>query len=187
MTTVKQTECLNGVDVARLKGTLAAIRRDETLASFQFRLTNRWQGGSHNQSGIRGFYGTQQQHEHPHPFSLDNDEPEVLLGDDEFPNPVEYLLHALAGCVTTTMVCHAASRGIEIESIESTLEGDIDLRGFLGLSDEVPRGFKQIRVTMRVKSDAPPDKLAELAKFSPVFSTITRATPVSVNVEPAAE
>src|SRR5690606_32218506 len=100
------------------------------------------------------------------------------------PNPAEHLLSALAGCVTTTMAMHAAARGIDIESISSEVEGDIDVRGFLGLSEEVPRGFKAIRVTMRVKSTAPVELLAGLAQFSPVFNTITHGAAVELQVLP---
>ena len=116
---------------------------------------------------------------------MDADEPSVLLGKDMGANPVEYVLHALAACLTTSMVYHAAERGIRIEALESTLEGDIDILGFLGLSATVRKGYQGIRVTMRVKSNAPAEKLAALSQFSPVYDTISNPVPVTVNVEKA--
>jgi len=107
----------------------------------------------------------------------------VRLGKDHGPNPVEYVLHALAACLTTFMVYHAAARGIRIEALESTLEGDIDILGFLGLSHTVRKGYQAIRVTMRVKSDAPTEKLAAFCRFSPVYDTISNPVPVTLNVE----
>lgn len=90
---------------------------------------------------------------------FDADEPPLLLGKDHAANPAEYVLHALVACLTTSLVYHAAARGIRIESVESTLEGDLDLQGFLGLSDQVRRGYKDIRVNFVVKSDAGPEQL----------------------------
>lgn len=178
-----QQQSVNGVDVAGLKQTISAVRQQPALANFHFRATNRWLGGSRNRSTIRGFYGAGKEDDtRTEPFVLDNDEPQVLLGADRAANPVEYLLHALAGCVTTTMAMHAAARGITIESVESELEGDIDIQGFLGLSKDVPRGYGNIRVTMRVKSDGDERTLAALAQYSPVFNTITSPTPVELRI-----
>lgn len=166
-----------------MKQTISAVRQQPALANFHFRATNRWLGGSRNRSTIRGFYGAGKEDDtRTEPFVLDNDEPQVLLGEDRAANPVEYLLHALAGCVTTTMAMHAAARGITIESVESELEGDIDIQGFLGLSKDVPRGYGNIRVTMRVKSDGDERTLAALAQYSPVFNTITSPTPVELRI-----
>ncbi len=185
MTTTKVEPTVNGVEVAQLKQIVKDVRDEPSLGRSRFRVSNRWRGGSRNRSRIAGFFGAGQENDHPEPFTLDCDEPPVLLGDDQAPNPVEYLLHALAGCVTTSLAYHAAARGIRIAAIESTVEGDLDMRGFLGLTDEVPRGFQNIRVTFRVESDAPPDKLTELAKFSPVLNTVAAATPIHVAIEKA--
>ena len=118
---------------------------------------------------------------------LGADEPPVLLGRDSAPNPVEYLLHALAACVTTSMVYHAAAKGIRIEEVRSRVEGDIDLHGFLGLDANVPRGYKNIRIVFQIKADVPMDQLEEVVMlgpgFSPVFDTITRAVNVEVALE----
>jgi uncharacterized OsmC-like protein len=178
-----QTIIRNGVDVFALKQTIGAIQEQPELAKFKFRSTNKWVDGGINRSTIEGFYGTKQEHAHKKSFVFQADEPEVLLGKDKGANPVEYLLVALSACVTTGMVYHAAVRGIHIESLESSLEGDIDLRGFLGLSDEVPRGYQNIRITMKVKSNAPAKQLEELAEFSPVLGTVTKPVAVNLKVE----
>lgn len=174
----------NGVDVTALFETLDAIRNDAGLAEFRFRADNKWIDGGHNRSEIQGFFGCHAEDEtRAKPFVMDADEPPVLLGRDAGANPVEYLLHSLASCMTTSMVYHAASRGIEIEMLESKLEGDIDLRGFLGLSNEVRKGYRAIRVSFRVKSKAAVSTLKELAKFSPVYDVVSNSLPVEVRVE----
>ena len=114
---------------------------------------------------------------------MDNAEPPVLLGQDEGANPVEYVLHALAGCMTTTMVYHAAARGITIESVETELEGDLDLHGFLRIDDTVRNGYENVRVKFKVKSDASPEQLEDLAKISPVFDIVSNPVPVAVSIE----
>jgi uncharacterized OsmC-like protein len=140
---------------------------------------------NHNRTTVTGFYGAKQEIAHKKSFEMDADEPAILAGGDEGANPVEHLLHALASCVTTSMVAHAAVRGIHVEEVESELEGDIDLRGFLGLDDDVPRGYTDIRVKFKVKTD--PDnmkRLQELAEYSPVFNTITQGARVDIQVQP---
>ena len=132
---------------------------------------------------IEGFHGacTEVKHESG-PFRLMNAEPPVLLGGGAAPNPVEFILHALAGCLTTTMVYHAAARGIDIRSIKTTLEGDLDLHGFLGLDETVRKGYKIIRATMHVASDAAAELLASLAKYSPVYDVVSRSVPVALDL-----
>lgn len=175
---------MNGVDVERLGQTIQAIQKDSGLAKSQFRATNRWVSGGHNRSSIQGFYAAgQEDTSRTKPFVLDADEPPALLGQDKGANPVEFVLHALAACVTTSLVYHAAARGIKLESVESQLEGDLDLRGFLGLSEQVRRGYKEIRVKFNVKSDASPEQLEELTKFSPVYDIVSSPVPVSIQVE----
>ena len=186
----KNTEAnnvVNGVNVDELFGTINAIKKAPVIAKFKFRASNEWMGGGHNRTTIRNFYGTQQEHERKEPFVLDADEPPLLLGRDIGPNPVEYALTALAGCVTSAIVYHAAAKGVVIRSMESRLEGDIDLQGFLGIRDDVPRGYKEIRMVVKIDADAPPEKLEEIVQlgptYSPVFDTITRAVPVKVQME----
>ena len=181
--TQETTTIVNGIDVTALAATLDAIRQEPALGTFQFRASNTWLGGGLNRSTINGFYGAGQEHMREKPFSFGADEPPVLLGGDRAANPVEFVLHALAACLTTTMVYHAASRGIVIKTVSSELEGDIDVRGFTGLADDVRKGYHHVRVKLRVESDAPAGQLAELAKFSPVYDIVSNSLPVEVTVE----
>lgn len=175
--------CINGIDLDVLHQTVQAIQQDSDLGACQFRASNRWIDGAHNASTISGFYGAGQEFNHSQTYVLHADEPPILAGRDQGANPVEHLLNALAACVTTSMVAHAAVRGIPIRSVESTLEGDLDLRGFLGLDASVPKGFTDIRVTFTV--DAEPEHrevLEQLTGFSPVLNTLTQGVNVSIQV-----
>ena len=185
-----RSSLINGVDTASLSETMAAIERTPSLASFQFRAENHWLGAGHNRTTIKEFYGAgKEDDERTQPFVLYNDEPPVLLGRDCGANPVENLLHALAGCLTTSLVYHAAARGITVHAVESRFEGDLDLRGFLGMSPEVRNGYENIRVTFKVNADASDAQIAELVelaqKRSPVFDVITHGVPVDVRAEAA--
>lgn len=180
----QQTRLVNGIEVETLSATVKAIKEDPDLGVAQFRATNKWLGGNHNRTTVTDFYGARQDIPHAQTFQLDADEPAILAGNDYGANPVEHLLHALASCVTTSMVAHAAVRGIPIRSVESEVEGDINLRGYLGLSNDVPRGYTALRVKFKV--DAEPeyhDRLVELAKYSPVFNTITSSAAVDISLE----
>jgi hypothetical protein len=137
---------LNGVNVEQLFGNIDAIKNAPVLGKFKFRANNKWIHGGHNQTTIKNFHGIQQEHDHDDPFVLDADEPPLLLGEDKGPNPVEYALTALAACVTTALVYHAAAKGIKLNAVEARLEGDIDLRGFLGISDDVRSTTKSTRM-----------------------------------------
>jgi uncharacterized OsmC-like protein len=178
-----QLPTVNGVDLNKLMETIRAIQNRPELANFQFRVTNRWVDGGHNQIQVQGYYGAGREMPHNEAFQFDADEPPILLGKDQGANPVEYLLTALSACMTTTMVYHAAANGIHIEGIESTYEGDLDLRGFLDLDPNVRKGYKEIRVNFKVKTDADREKLEELAMKSPVFDVVTNPTPVQINIE----
>lgn len=182
MTANAPTIC-NGVDVTAMKETVEAVKAEPAIAKFQFRATNTWMGGSHNRSTIKGFYGAgQEDATRTQPFVLDAEEPTVLLGRDTAANPVEFVLHALAACMTTTLTYQAAARDIAIQAIDSKLEGDLDLRGFLDLAP-VRKGYSEVRVHMRVRTKADKAVLAELVKFSPVHDMISRALPVKVTIE----
>jgi uncharacterized OsmC-like protein len=177
----------NGVNTEQMFGTLDAIKADPGLGTFQFRAHNRWIAGSHNRSTIRDFYGASQEDtSRAEAFVLDAGEPAILLGSDTGPNPAEYLLHALAACLTTSLVYVAAARGVHLTEVESTLEGDMDVQGALGLSDEYRNGFEKIRVSFRVKGDAPSVKLQEVVERatqrSAVFDMVTNGVPVAVDV-----
>jgi uncharacterized OsmC-like protein len=186
-TTKAAAKTVNGVGVEALLTTMDAIQATPSFAKFNFRIRNRWNDGARNQSIVETFYGAGQNLSHPEPFAVEADEPPVLLGRDEAPNPVEYLLHALAACLTTSMVYHAAARGIHIDEIESSLEGDIDLHGFLDLDPKVRKGYQGIRVNFKIKADVPEDRLREIVQLgtghSPVFDSLTKGVPVSVTTE----
>ena len=176
---------VNGIHMRTLKDTVHAIEQEPDLGQCKFRARNTWLGGNHNCTTITGFYGARQEIAHKQQYELHADEPPILAGNDEGANPVEHLLNALAACVTTSMVAHAAVRGIHIEALESELEGDIDLRGFLGLANDVPKGFTEIRVKFRVKADVDNmERLKRLTLYSPVFNTITQGANVEIQVEP---
>jgi uncharacterized OsmC-like protein len=174
---------LNGVDREKLFGTIDAIKADPVIADFQFRLSNRWIDGGENRSVIDDFHGAKQEMRHTQPFDLVNDEPAVLLGADKGPNPVEYVLHALAGCLTTSLVYHAAARGIPVRSVRTRFEGDLDLHGFLGMKPDVRRGFKDIRVLFDIDADVDEAGKRELIamgeKHSPVFDIVSNGVPVA--------
>ena len=175
---------VNGIHMETLRGTVQAIEQEPDLGACKFRARNTWLGGNHNCTTIEGFYGAQQEIAHKQQFELHADEPPILAGNDEGANPVEHLLNALAACVTTSMVAHAAVRGIRIEELESELEGDIDLRGFLGLDNDVPKGFTDIRINFKVKTDISNlERLKRLTTFSPVLNTLTQGTNVDIQVE----
>ncbi len=177
------TKEMNGVNLDVLLETVGAIKADPELGGCRFRARNAWMSGTQNRTTVSGFYGAKQDIQHLQTFEMDADEPSILAGRDQAANPVEHLLHALASCLTTSMVAHAAVRGIEIEELESELEGDIDLRGFLGLSMDVPKGYTNIRARFRVKtSPENVSRLRELAGFSPVFNTITHGANVQIDV-----
>ena len=180
----------NGVDIERLFATLDAVKADPTLARFQFRARNRWIDGAHNQTRIRDFYAANQEDaSRNEEFVIDAGEPAILLGTDTGPNPAEYLLHALAACLTTSLVYVAAARGVRLTEVESTLEGEMDVQGALGLSDEHRNGFEQIHVSFRVAGDAPEEKLREVVaraqQRSAVFDMVTNGVPVTVDVATA--
>jgi uncharacterized OsmC-like protein len=176
---------INGLDMEALVGTVDAVKQDPSLGSFEFRATNQWINGGENRSRIKEFYGAGSEDEsRTTAFEFTNGEPPVLLGANEGANPVEFLLHALAGCVTTTTVLHAAARGIQIESLSTELVGTIDVQGLLALDDSVPAGYEQIQVKMDIKADCSDKELDELLAFaqdhSPVCNTVCRPVPVTV-------
>jgi uncharacterized OsmC-like protein len=177
----------NGVDTSALFATLDAIEQQPDLARFQFRARNVWLGGAHNRSTIKEFYGAgQEDTSRQSSFAIDAGEPAVLLGTDTGPNPGEALLHALAACLTTSFVYVASARKVQLARVESTLEGDMDVRGALGLSDDYRNGFERIRVTFRVEGDAPPDTLREVVsraqRRSAVFDMVSNGVPIIVDV-----
>jgi len=173
----------NGVNVDQLIDTIGAVQSNPDVAKFEFRSKNNWINGGHCVSSIKSFYGAGSEDEsRTEPFTMECDHPPVLLGNNLAATPPEVVLHALGSCLTAAMTYHAAANGIDIESAESTLEGDCDLHGFLNLKPEVRNGFEGIRVKLKVKSDATEEELKQLAMFSPVFDMISNPTPISFEI-----
>lgn len=185
-TTTESPAVRNGVDTAALFGTLDVVKASPEIAKFQFRVTNRWLRGTHSRSTIHGFYGAGQELQHEQVTEHDADHPKVLTGADNAPSPVEHLLHALASCLTAGLINIAAARGINLTEVSSKVEGDINLLGILGLSNDVRNGYEQIRVSFTVKGDAPEEKLRALVDQSrdrsAVYDVVTNGVPVSVDV-----
>ena len=176
----REEKIINGVNVSNMGDTVQAVTEKPELAQFKFRANNQWQYGGHNRINLESYYGTCQEIKRDQAFQLDADEPPVLLGTDKGANPAEYLLTALSSCMTTSLIYHAAAQGIEVEAIESDYEGDINLRGFLDVDPNARKGFEEIRVKFKVKSDADKEKLEELVQKSPIFDTVRNPTPIKV-------
>jgi len=186
MTTTTTDTMRNGVDTATLFATLDAVKGNHEIAKFQFRATNTWVSGTHNRSTIHGFHGAMQEMTHHQPFVFDADHPPVLVGKDNGPTPVEHLLHALAACLTAGIANIAAARNVNLDEVSSTVEGDIDLLGILGLSDEVRNGYQQIKVSFRLRGDDPAklrDVVERSTKRSAVFDVMTNGAPVAIEVD----
>jgi len=179
------TKMMNGLPLDQMMETVAAIKDDASLARFQFRASNEWIQGGENRSTIQGFYGAGREDDSREvPFEFTNGEPPVLLGGNEGANPVEFLLHALAGCVTTTLVIHAAARGIRLKKLGTELVGEMDLQGLLGLDEGVFPGYESIRIDLDVEADCSEEELEDLLELvrghSPVCSTVCRPVPVTI-------
>ncbi len=186
-TATKFSAVINGVMIDDLIATVDAIKEKPSIAKFNFRVHNQWEGCGQNRSFVDGFYGAGEEQKHEKPFVLEADEPRVLLGRDTAANPAEHLLHALASCMTTAMVYHAAARGIQIEEVESFLESDIDLRGFLELDKSVRKGYQGIRVQFKIKADVPDEELQAIARlastYSATYDSLVNGVPVAVTAE----
>jgi uncharacterized OsmC-like protein len=176
----------NGVDTPTLVATIKAVGEQPELAKFQFRATNRWVNGTHSRTRIEGFHGAGGEHQHGDEFEYDADHPAVLVGGDRGPTPVEFVLHALTSCLMAGVANIAAARGVTLEEVEATIEGDIDLQGILGLSDEVRNGYQNLRVSFAIKGDGTPEQLREIVeqsrRRSAVFDVVTNGVPVDITV-----
>jgi len=187
MTSTKTRPALNGVDVPTLFATLDAVKAHPEIGQFQFRARNEWISGSHNRSTIQGFYGAgQEDTSRTQPFTFDADHPAVLVGNNNAPTAVEFLLHAIAACLTSGLANIAAVRGVQLHRVSSTVEGDIDLLGILGISGEVRNGYRQIRVSFEIEGDASPEELAALVeqsrRRSAVYDVLVNGTDVVIDV-----
>ena len=187
MTSTQTRPALNGVDVPTLFATLDAVKAQPDIAQFQFRARNEWISGTHNRSTIQGFYGAgQEDTSRTQPFTFDADHPGVLVGSNNAPTAVEFLLHAIAACLTSGLANIAAVRGVQLHRVVSTVEGDIDLLGILGISGEVRNGYRQIRVSFEIEGDASPEQLAALVeqsrRRSAVYDVLVNGTDVVIDV-----
>lgn len=174
---------LNGVNVTKLGQTIDAIKQQPEIARFKFRAGNQWDFGARSVATISDFYGTCQDLRHETAFQLAADEHPVLLGGDTGPGAGEHVLAALSACLTGTLAYHASARGLKIEDIQSEYEGDVDLRGFLGIDPKVRNGFSEIRVKFKVKADADKATLQELLRKSPVYDSLTNPVKIKIEVE----
>ncbi len=181
-----KNKSLNGVNVDQLVGTIEAVKGNADIALFKFRANTKWISGGHSQTTIQSFYGaTQEDTSRTKPFILEGDEPAVLLGEDHGPNAVEAVLHALSSCLTVGIAYNAAAMGIEINSLNFDLEGDLDLHAFLGLSEEKRAGYKNIVVQVNADTSASEEDFSNLMnhviKTSPVLDILTNPVPVVIN------
>lgn len=182
---MKNEKTMNGLNLEQLTQTVQVLTDDPKLAQFEFRARNTWISGGENRSSIKDFYGAgQEDTSRTSAWEFINGEPPVLLGNNEGANPVEFLLHALAGCVTTTTVVHAAARGITIHKLSTELEGTIDLQGMLALDEDVSAGYRNINIRMDIEADCSEAELDDLLAFvrghSPVCTTVCRPVPVTI-------
>ena len=182
--TRKQSDnIINGVDTDHVMYLAGNMQQDEDFAQFRFRATNNWIDGAHSRTAIKAYFaGHEERTDRDAPHSIDADQPYFLGGSDRAPNPVEYVLHALNSCLTVTLVSHAAVQGVDLKAVETSSEGVMDARGFFGISDEVDKGYKCIKVRMRVKGNAEIDALTEMAMYSPVYEMISRTVPVNFEI-----
>lgn len=178
---------LNGVDTPTLFATIDAVDNHRDLAAFRFRATTTWQSGTHSRTSIKSFYGASEEREHVREFTLDADHPQVLVGQDQGPLPVELVLAGLGACLTAGIGNIAAARGIPLRSVEAVIEGSLDIQGILGLSDQVRNGYDRIRVDFRISGEAPPETLRQIVEQSKarsaVFDILTHSVPVDIHVD----
>jgi uncharacterized OsmC-like protein len=183
----QKEQMVNGVNVSKLFETVGVIKEKPEIAKFNFKAKGKWINGGHNRTTINEFYGACQTFKRSQPFVFEKDEPPVLLGEDHGANPVEYVLAALDGCLTTSLIYHAAAQGIKIDEVETSFSGDLNLHGFLGLNENIRNGYEKIKVTFKIKADASKEKLQELVQLaqnrSPVFDIVSNPTPVEVSLE----
>jgi uncharacterized OsmC-like protein len=176
----------NGVNTPALLATINAVKETPALAKFRFRASSRWISGTYSESQVESFNGAGGEHTHRTQFTYGADHPAVLVGEDRGPTPIEFLLHGLAACITAGIGNIAAARGVTLTSVESRVEGDIDLQGILGISDQVRNGYERIRIVVDIAGDAPPEKLRQIVEQSrarsAVFDVLTNGVPVDVSV-----
>jgi uncharacterized OsmC-like protein len=183
MNTTQTLPDLNGIDTKRQHQTMGAIRSNLTMGDVRFFAVNRWEGGTHTRSQITAFDAAGGHHRHTEDFAVDTDLPEAFMGTGRAPAPTEHALQSLAACMTTTMVYNCAARGIEVRSVKSVVEGEMNAAGFFQLDGSVRKGFSQVRLRFDIDADAPDEELQQLLQSSPLFDVFTNAVPVTVELE----
>jgi len=184
---VKERGPLNGVDTPTLFATINAVRDQPELAKFKFRASSRWLEGTHSRARSEGFFGAGGEHQHASEWQFDSDHPAVLVGKDQGPLPIEYLLYGLLACITSGIGNISAARGVKLTEVESRIEGDIDLRGILGLSNDVRNGYQGLKVSFKIKGDAPKEKLREIVEQSrarsAVYDVLKNGVPIDIAID----
>ena len=183
---MNDNKVVNGVNLTNLFATLDVVKAQPAAAEFQFRAANEWLSGTHSQTTMGGFFGAGQEHEHKATYTYEADHPAVLVGQDNGPTPVEFLLHAIATCLTAGIGNIAAARGVKLTRVASTVTGDINLLGLLGIDESVRNGYQGITVNFEIEGDAPAEKLREIVQRSiarsAVYDVFTNGIPVTVNI-----
>ena len=182
-TVSSEQNILNGVNVSQLGETIHEVRKDPDIAHFIPKVRNQWHGGALNKARVKDYYIAKENMQHKDTFEIQHDEPPILLGEDRGANPVEVLLAALSGCMTTTLAVYSAAENRKLDSVESEYEGDIDLQGFLGIDDGAHSGYNEIRVKFKVRGDATEEEIHEMVKNSPVYDTLRRPIQIRIDVE----
>jgi uncharacterized OsmC-like protein len=189
MTIMSERRIRNGIDTTTYLAELDGLRETPEAGEFAFRARNRWMSGTHSQSTMFRYHGLGEEREHAVPYHADADHPTALAGTDQGPTPFEWLLHALAADLTAGVATIAAARDVALDEVTTTVEGDIDLNGSLGLNDQIRNGFQQLRVRVAVRGGAPTATLCEIVESasarSAVLDVLTHGTPVSVAVDQA--
>ena len=182
-TAEKTIPLVNGIDTDQVISLVTKVAENEDYGKFKFRANNQWIHGSRNRTSIQGFYaGGKEDTDRNKALIVDADQPAFLAGKNTAPNSVEYYLHALTSCLTTTLSYHASVQGIELDEVNVFAEGDMNVRGYFGISDKINRGYERIRINMQVKSDADVDTLTTLTMHSPVYEMVSRGVPVDFNM-----
>jgi uncharacterized OsmC-like protein len=180
------TTVTNGVNVQALLDAREVLKGAPEAAQFTWRAQSRWQNGVHSQTRVQGFFGLGEEQSHKVEGVFEADHPEVFAATDKGITPIEYLLVGLASCLTAGVASVAENRGIQLRSVEATVEGDHDIRGILGVDSDVRNGFNDVKVTFAIDADASKEDIealvAQSQKRSAVFDALTNPTNVTVEV-----
>ena len=181
-----ETICNNGVNVDALLAAREALKNAPQAAKFTWRASCKWQNGTHSKTKIKNFHGLGEEQTHKTEFSFDSDHPEIFASEDLGVTPIEYVLVGLASCLTAGVAAVAQNRGVQLRSVESKLEGSMDLQGILGIDSDVRNGYDDIKVTFHIDADAPRKEIeaivAQSQKRSAVYDALTNPTNVTVEL-----